>query len=449
MLKLTIRGQTIWVKEWAAYHPTADAHEQDITIPVTTGAAIDGQYITLTDAGDETKYVVWFNVPTAAEVSTVQAIDDVGGALGGKYFTLNSLTTKYYVWMSIGEKQQNTYTARADSGGDLDNKYFTFYTLDANNGTNVKWGVWYDVDDAGGAPVMSGVLTANEIEVDIATGELIGAVSSLTKAAIETALGSLATVTLSTNDTIITNTYFGTVTAPITDGDVGGGAVFDDTNAGVADSTDPAIGGLTGLKVNFDEDAVANTTIADAIEVIVHAQADFSASATTHTVTITHAATGNPVDLHAANSGFTVAVTTGGYTDLLTTKDPQLAYTTSVPVSLVGDDTNTEIAAKLATALDALANFGASESSNVVSIVNAANGECTTAVKGTTSGWTFANTTVGSAGYLPGTSSGDWIKITGKIQGTDTSGTPIEGKWDAITKWVPAVTLTEIEETNM
>lgn len=94
--------------------------------------------------------------PAVAEVSTVDAIADVGGALGGKYFTIYS-------------------------AGDL-----------------VKYVVWLDVDDGSTAPV---VANSTLVEVNISSGDADTVVASAVQAAVD-ALADFSATVLSAQVTI-------------------------------------------------------------------------------------------------------------------------------------------------------------------------------------------------------------------------------------------------------
>ena len=75
-------------------------------VPAVTLKSADGVLKPMTNFKIENEVAagnvkVTMSGSAVAEVSTVAAVADVAGALDGKYFTLNSTTTSYYVWMNV------------------------------------------------------------------------------------------------------------------------------------------------------------------------------------------------------------------------------------------------------------------------------------------------------------------------------------------------------------
>lgn len=83
-------------------------------------------------------------------------------------------------------------------------------------------------------------------------------------------------------------------------------------NAGV----DPAISGRTGVEVDVATGATASA-VATAVAAALDALAGFAASSSGAVVTCTNATSGPTTDASAGNSGFTIAVTQQGYTDIV------------------------------------------------------------------------------------------------------------------------------------
>ncbi len=422
MLKLKLANEAlpVWVQSWAAYHPTADAHEQTLTVPVgVTGADVDGKYFTIWDAQDQTKYVGYFNSADTAETSTVVVTaEDANTTLAGKYFNFSSPTTDYYAWYSIGEKEKTTLTATAeDANTDLVSEYFEFFTLDADEsdgGTETKWALWFNIGGSDPAPTPSDVAAENLIECDgVSDDDIIGTVAAAVRATLATAItaGCPIVETGSVNTIVIENLYYGVAQAS-TAGDCGFGLAR--TNTSVADSTDPEIGYRTGLKINVDAAAI-DSAVGTATAAIINANSSFGATGTT-TVTIVNAADGAAVDGAAGDSGFTFTKTVEGILDDATTQPPDIGGI-NVLITIEELDDNEEIAAKIETALDAIGGtpFAVTASTNTCPTVWQSNGESSGYGRGT-SGFTIATTNQGSLGPLPGTSSGDLRRVVGKQQ---------------------------------
>ncbi len=443
MLKVKIDGieEEVWVKSWSAYAPSATPHDQTVTIPVQTGENVDGQYFNLYTPGDDIKYYVWYNVTDSAEVSTLLCVADVSGSLGGKYFTLSSPNADYYAWMSNGEKEDNDLICGAatnleDSGGTAD--YFTFSTGITDT---VDYVAWFNCTGGSGAVVPDLGSSVEYIEVNCANNATNTVVAQALKDAIDVIISD-AIVSISTATVSVINDEYGVGSIATLVGAPTGFSVSQE-NAGVNDNTEPTVAG-TAIKINFPEDSV-NTAVGTAVKDALDALDDFGASLSTATVTITNADTGLATDVAEADSGFTATKTAEGFDDLPATRDPQVPYCVGVPVTLKTDDVNTVIATKTASAINGLAEFTCTASTNTLPIEAVGNGEMTTASQGTTN-FTVVVDVIGSLGALP---SGTWIKIIGKTKDDTPYGGVVQpDKFTPFEKIVLQEKIVAITETN-
>ena len=92
-------------------------------------------------------------------------------------------------------------------------------------------------------------------------------------------------------------------------------------------------------------------------------------------MTIKNAQTGPAVDIDAGDTGWTVAMVEQGVTS--TSVDPNIPFYTSHKVDIDAGDADSVIAGFLNTAIDGVADFGSSAASEVLTVTNAAYGECT------------------------------------------------------------------------
>lgn len=167
-----------------------------------------------------------------------------------------------------------------------------------------------------------------------------------------------------------------------------------------AGGVDPAPGG-TGIEVAVTT-GESEGDMAIAIKNAVDAHAAFSATVLVNVVTITDAATGARTDITAGNSGATVAVGTPGVTAVTAASlnnkyftlhgttgnaayhvwcnvasggtDPAPASSTGIEVTLAADDTDSEIATAIQTAVHASAAFNATVDTDTATITDAATG---------------------------------------------------------------------------
>ncbi len=173
------------------------------------------------------------------------------------------------------------------------------------------------------------------------------------------------------------------------------------TQEGSVAGTDPMPGGRTAITVTIGTNDTANT-IAGLMNTVVDASLFYASSVVTNTVTIASEATGtnlpNAVDI---DTGFTITTIQEGGVDPVES-DPGLADRTGITVTILSGDDPTEVAVATVTAIDANLEFGATNSTNVVTITNAKVGQVSDARDGNIpTGFSFDITTQGGdgAGY--------------------------------------------------
>lgn len=229
------------------------------------------------------------------EITNVTAGADVSGSLSGKYFTISSTSTDFYVWMDVAGVSEITDIATvADVASSLNNKYFTL------NSPSVAYYVWYS-DGTGVDPVPGGTA----IPVVYTAGATADTIASLTQTAITALPAFSASVT--TNTVTVTNADAGVATDAA---DINTTFTITPTTQGVAVSIDPAPGG-TGLGVVLSRNASANT-VASQIQSVIDGQGSMGASVSVATVTVTNASTGSVVDAVDVDSGFGITITQQG-----------------------------------------------------------------------------------------------------------------------------------------
>lgn len=178
---------------------------------------------------------------------------------------------------------------------------------------------------------------------------------------------------------------------------------IDVANGSTAPST-PDGGRLLEVNISANDSA---GTVATAVQTAVDADAKFVATVSTATVTITSSTTGTRIDISAATSTFSAFVSTQGVNSLLDDKyfvlydaantsvavwltidsaDPPagvLAQARYLTVAIGATDSANTIGGLIATAVDADADFTASNASGIVTITNAVIGTRTAASAGT------------------------------------------------------------------
>lgn len=258
---------------------------------------IDGCKISHPDTG---QVKIEANVSGVAEVSTVQAVADVSQSLSGTYFTINSPSASFYVWMSMTETAATAgYQELGLTGKDGATATGLSTTTQYYVKANVDGGgvVEYDITTAGDVTWTAVLALLNTATSGVATWSIEGGDIRLTSDT--TGASSSVAITAGTTgtDLLATLTDFSSVDTAV-------------AGAAAVTSTDPAPGG-TGIQVSISEDDTADT-VASAIQTAVDANANFGATVLTDTVTITNATVGEATDATAGDSGFTVTVTTQG-----------------------------------------------------------------------------------------------------------------------------------------
>ncbi len=259
----------------------------------------------------------------------------------------------------------------------------------------VDYYVWHNVNSNGTDPAIGG---KTGIQVQIPIGATGAQVQVATNAAISVAIFTHAVIADGTTD--FTNVVYGVRHAASADGAVPTGFVITTTVTGAvglsgkyfilsstavnyyvwfnvagAASTDPAVGGKTGIQVNInpgDSGAVITAKIANTL----NAGAIFTADTTTGLITnvvFGAAATASG----AGTSGFTVTTPTAGHASVLTgtdwyvtanavdyyvwynvtglsSTDPAPVGKTAVPVVIAPGDTDVQVATKTVAALNAV-----------------------------------------------------------------------------------------------
>lgn len=242
------------------------------------------------------------------EVTDITAVADVSQSLSGKYFTLSSPTTDYYVWYSMEESaevpavaEQSTAQMLSATPGDYFGEYFTVY-----EGSNT-YDIWFDTTGSDTDPTSG---TNNPISVDISTATSVDDVAAAVGNIIITNLTisySTDTVTfVADNAGAQANHIDGTNTTHVTTTTSVNGA---DTIPAVY-STDPAPSG-TGLQVDIVENDSATDVTSKTITVI-DGQTDFSAILNGSDIRVTNADDGDVNDATAGTSGFTININTQG-----------------------------------------------------------------------------------------------------------------------------------------
>ncbi len=430
--------------------------DPDPSALITVTNTIEGE-VTTCDDGDTNWGDAWIVTQAGtgiAEVTTIDCEADTAGSLGGKYFTLNSPSHDYYVWMQTGEKEVNTLicgtaaqtdmtgtkevntiVAEADSSGSLDGNCFHFFALDGNNGNNKEYYCFFDVDDAGnvGDPIESGTA----IKVVIATDDADTVVAAAVRAAIDAAVGDL-TVTGAGASIILTGVNWG-VSAAAADGtaDTGWSSFTQNTPgvdinagdhlifytglntsstkyyvwfnatggsaAGTAPSLDPEIVDSIGIQIDHafnGNAAVMGTALRAAVEAVVGATGNGSTIITgaSASIIITDALLGvGTIATTGSNpTGYSISRTNIGTVE---STDP-VPGGIGIEASFVNDASNAVVATAVKDAIDALDDFGATVSTAEVTVTNAAFGAVDDAADGDT-GWTSAWTVTTPGSGVP------------------------------------------------
>jgi len=264
------------------------------------------------------------------------------------------------------------------------------------------------------------ISTITTIEADNSAQEI----STITADAI--ARQEVTDITVESGAGMITGDYF-TIDSP--DGDF---YVWYNIDGG---GGDPSIGGRTGVEVailSTDTD----TVVAAATQAAIDARSEFSASVLGATVTVTNTTGGSVTDAADGTIGgaFNVSVTiqgtnsdivngsyftidspdTGYYVwfDINNTgTDPSVGGRTGIEVDVNWGDSADTVASAIQAAIDAQGDFGASVSTDTVTVTNANGGTSSNITKGDIVGSTFAVTTIQN-GLDSDLQSGDYFYIS-------------------------------------
>lgn len=184
---------------------------------------------------------------------------------------------------------------------------------------------------------------------------------------------------------------------------VGPVRVWINVSAGSTQPATPSGGRLLAVAITTNDSA---STVGTAVSNAIDADSKFAASVVSATVTITDSNTGTRTDIAAGTSTFSVGVATQGVTSILDdkyfviydsanssvavwltldgTSPPTgvLEQSRYISVTIGATDSASTVGGAIATAVDADADFTASNSSGVVTITGAANGTRTAATAG-------------------------------------------------------------------
>jgi flagellin-like hook-associated protein FlgL len=364
-----------------------------------------------------------------AEVSTLSIGTDAGG--GGVAEVTELTFSEGTVGSATAERSQvQFYDGSTFDDGD----YFTLFT--ANDATEYKF--FYEID---GGPAPFPPPGGISVKISINSSDTADEVRDATTAVVDAQTGiSLTNVgsgvavfendaTGIATDVSITQTGTGLLTNVIAQGSAGGGSGFDDGDYFLISSdttdyyvwfdvsgsaVDPSIGLRTGIEVTLS-DPDTSGGIASKVQAALDAIGGFSASVLGDTVTVTNTVTGNVTDAAdgVTSGAFSAVVTTqgasggGGGADISTGEyftfgSPTTSYYawfdiddtgsdpapggTGIEIDITASDTAIQAATKAAAAIDALGDFSASSTNEVVTITNAATGSVVNINTGTLSG---------------------------------------------------------------
>jgi hypothetical protein len=302
--------------------------------------SLSGKYFTLNSP--TTAYYVWLSTGSdVAEVTYVDTVADVARSLSGKYFTLNSPTTAYYVWLNTGTNvaQQVSVVTVADVAGSLNSTYFTI------DSPTTSYYVWFNVNNLGVDPAVS---NKTGIELRLATGATNVAVAQKIKTTLDMLDDFSATINGHT--VVITNASVGLVTNAAADGTAATSFTITTPVIGNSASVNPNVAGKTGIEVTITPGST-NAQVATAIANVLDPLADFVATPSSNRITITNASVGINTDATAGTSGFAITIHTQGDTASI---DPAISGKTGIKVSITPADNANTVASAIQVILDAM-----------------------------------------------------------------------------------------------
>ena len=241
-----------------------------------------------------------FPLAVTREISAIVADADAAASLSSKYFVLTDRAGTVWVWLDTGEFATVTLTMDTQpSNGDtltIGSRTYTWQSTLTNADGNIwigadlaaaKLNLGYAIADSGGTPGTdyAAAMTANT-EVSLA--------AFASDAAVFTALAAGTAA----------NAFASTITAT-------GGNVFSATtmSGGLAASVAPAGSPNRKLQVTIPPNATASA-VATALQVALNADAEFIASVSGATVTVTDAHTGTRTDAADGDTGWGSITTT-------------------------------------------------------------------------------------------------------------------------------------------
>lgn len=225
----------------------------------------------------------------------------------------------------VGTPTSYTIDTVADIGGSLDLNYFIIYD------TQGSVAVWYDVDNSGAPPPPHGANRAIKVAT-VATGDSAATVAS--KTGIVIALDAAFNIGVIGNQLTVTNKINGNLssasagTSGFTVSTTVGTAnqsldgkyftIYDSQGSvaiwydiGDDGTSEPFHGAERSIKINTISYGASAATVAAATAAAINADAEFSASNLSSTITITNSSNGNVPAASAGTSGFTVGSVSG------------------------------------------------------------------------------------------------------------------------------------------
>jgi hypothetical protein len=357
-----------------------EAEVTEITAVADVSRSLNGKYFTLNSPS--TGYYVWYKEAGIAEVTEITAVADVARSLSGKYFTIASPTIGYYVWYNTGvnANQVVEILCVADVAGSLNSKYFTIDT------TTTSYYVWFDVNGNGVDPTVAG---KTGIEINLATGATNAQVATAVKNALD-ALDYFS-ATINTATVTVTNAVMGYVTNAAGAGN--SGFTVTTTTTGNLASTDPAVAGKTGIKVDIIP-GETNVNVALKTQLILDAMTTiFDVTVLNEVFTITNHVVGTATNATAGDSGFSINITTQGANVGV---DPAVANRTGIEVDISPNDSAIAVALATKLILDAMTTiFDVTVLNEVFTVTNHSDGTATDATAGN-SGFAVSVGTQGS-----------------------------------------------------
>ncbi len=467
----------------------AAEHFTDVNFSVArtnTGVDItDGEYFTF--VSDGTTYYAWFNatggssdneapssdpsIPAATGIQVDHAFDATNANMGlalrtaidaaVSTVTVTGATTdciieenSYGLGTAATESFTNANFTVAETNAGVAvtaGEYFIFYSGLSASAT--KYYAWFNAtggssDDEAPSSDPS-VAAATGIQVDHAFDANAEAMGLALRTALSAAGLDGVVISGATTDCIVTNSVNGegiAATEHFTDVNF----TVARTNTGVTGSSQPTgfPSGTTYIEVDLNTDDT-DTAVGAACRTALNAVSDvtdkFTITGSTTSIIITCDITGALKTATVGDSGFSVDETVSGWTGN-DNDDPNISGWTSHAVTILpNDNSTTGVTEKTKDVIHAVSDFSATRSTSTISVVNAANGECSDP-EVCNSGFTMSVTTNGVTGIV----SPSGYKIF-EIVGTQPdltyyNGGPIVGKTKNVSFVVPEEDIEYIQE---